>query len=202
LIDTDSIYVTMSTIAVVSDEPPSQVSLSDKELESILKRPFTIGQSPAGTVVSSQRDQIEIIAGGNKLNVRDLSGDVEFSESKIPTILDFFIKKIEFQISSYGINFIITVPCAEPGQWIRDNILAPNISEKISKTVLRGAAVLNIASGDKTWNIKLDPGESNKINVDFNASETTEQIPDQDRFREELQEQFDGLRQFLSDLGL
>lgn len=202
MVNIDSIYVIMSTIAVTGDQPPSQVSLSEKELESILKRPFTIGQSPAGLVVSSQRDQIEIIAGGNKLNVRDLSGGVEFSESKIPTVLDFFIQKSKYQVSSYGVNFIITVPCIEPGQWIRDNILALNISEKIGKTVYKGAAVLNITSGDKTWNIKLEPGESNTINVDFNASEATGQIPNQDRLREELQEQFDGLRQFLSDLGL
>ena len=192
----------MSTIAVTSDQPPLQTSFSEKELESILKRPFTIGQSPAGLMVSSQRDQIEIIAGGNKLNVRDLRGDVEFSKSKIPTVLDFFIQKTEYQVSSYGVNFLITVPCAESGQWIRDNILAPNISERIGMTVFRGAAVLNITSGDKTWNIKLEPGESDRINVDFNASETTGQLPDQERLRKEMSEQFDGLIKLLNDLGL
>lgn len=202
MVDIEKLYVTMSTIAVVSEKPPQQISLNEKEFESIMTRPLTIGQSPTGLVVSSQRDQIEAIAGGNKINIRDLSGKTDFSQSRIPAVLDFFIQKSGFQISSYGVNFIASVPCKEPAQWIRDNVFVLNLPQKLGKTILGGAALLNIASEPKRWNIRLDPSDGDTINVDFNASEITSQLPGKDRLCEELREQFSGLHQFLNDLGL
>jgi len=192
----------MSTIAVVSKKQPQQISFNEKEFESIMTRPLTIGQSPAGLVVSSQRDQIEAIAGGNKINIRDLSGKTDFSQSRIPAVLDFFIQKTVFQISSYGVNFIVSVPCKEPAQWIRDNILAPNLPQKLGKTILGGTALLNIASEPKRWNIRLEPSDGDTINLDFNASEITSQLPGKERLCDELREQFIGLHQFVNDLGL
>lgn len=192
----------MSTIAVVSQSPIQPISISEGDLEGILKRPFTIGQGAAGILVSSQRDQIEVILGGNKINVRHLSESTEFSKSKIPDIIYFFMKQTKFDVNTYGVNFMITVPCAKPGKWIRDNILSPDISKNIGKTLLEGAAHLKIQSNNKVWNIKLEPTGTGIINVDFNASESTVELPDQSRLKEELQEQFSGLKQFLDDLGL
>jgi hypothetical protein len=192
----------MSTIAVTSEQPPQPISIDQKKLEDVLARPLTIGQSPQGLLVSSQRYQLQVIAGANKINVRDLSGRLAFSQSKVPTVLDFFIRESGFQVNSYGVNFIITVPCAEPAQWIRDNILAPQISEKIRKTLVGGMAIISIASEHKTWNVKLEPGGDETISVDFNASEFTTRLPDQDMLCKELNEQFDGLLQLLNDLGL
>ena len=202
MVDIAKIYITMSTIAVTSEQPPQAISIDQKKLEDVLARPLTIGQSPQGLLVSSQRDQLQVIAGANKINVRDLSGQLEFSQSKVPTVLDFFIRESGFQVNSYGVNFIITVPCKEPAQWIRDNILAPQISEKIRKTLVGGTAVVSIASGHKTWNVKLEPGGNETVGVDFNASEVTTRLPDQDMLHEELKDQFDGLVQLLTDLGL
>lgn len=202
MVDIAKIYITMSTIAVTSEQPPEPVSIDQKEMESILARPLTIGQSPQGLLVSSQRDQLQVIASANKINVRDLSGRPDFSQSKVPTVLDFFIRESRFRVNSYGVNFIITVPCEEPAQWIRDNILAPQISEKIKKTLVGGTATVSIASRRKTWNVKFEPSGDGTIGVDFNASEFTAKLPDQDMLREELQEQFDGLLQLLNDLGL
>jgi len=200
LIDLTNIDMIMSTIAVLIIPPAQPRSIDQKDLQQILTRPLAIGQSPEGLLVSSQRDQIEVIAGGNKINVRDLSGEPRFSESKIPPTLHFFLGSS--QISSYGVNFIIAVPRVEPLQWIRDNILSPQISERTQKTLIGGAGTLKVATEHKTWNVKLEPGEGDTINVDFNASEETQQLPDDDRLRQELQEQFDALLRFLNDLGL
>lgn len=202
MVDLAKIYITMSTIAVTSEQPPEPVSIDQKKLENALARPLTIGQSPQGLLVSSQRDQLQIIAGANKINVRDLSGQPEFSQSKVPAVLDFFIRETGFQINSYGVNFIITVPCEEPAQWIRDNLLAPQISEKIRKTLVGGTAVISIASGSKTWNVKFEPSGDGTIGVDFNASEFTTKLPDENVLCGELREQFDNLLQLLNDLGL
>lgn len=190
----------MSTIAVITAPPPQPRSIDQKDLQQVLTRPLAIGQSPEGILVSSQRDQIEVIVGGNKINVRDLSGQPRFSESKIPPILHFFLGPS--QINSYGVNFIVVVPRVEPLQWMRDNILSPQISERTQKTLIGGAGTLRIAFEHKTWNIKLEPSEDDTINVDFNASEETQQLPDDARLCQELQEQFDALLRFLNALRL
>ena len=200
MIDQTNIDIIMSTIAVITTPPPQPRSIDQKDIQQVLNRPVAIGQSPEGTVVSSQRDQIEVIVGGNKINVRDLSGQPRFSESKIPPTLHFFLGSS--QINSYGVNFIIAVPRVEPLQWIRDNILSPQISERTQKILIGGAGALRIVFEHKTWNIKLEPGEGDTINVDFNASEKTQQLPDDARLCQELQEQFDALLRFLNDLGL
>lgn len=200
MINQTNIDIIMSTIAVITAPPAQPRSIDQKDLQQVLTRPLAVGQSPEGLLVSSQRDQIEVIAGGNKINVRDLSGEPRFSESKIPSTLRFFLGPS--QIKSYGVNFIITVPRVEPLQWMRDNILSPQISEKTQKTLIGGAGTLKIAAEQKIWNIKLEPGEDDTINVDFNASEETQQLPDNDRLRQELQEQFDALLRLLNDLGL
>lgn len=200
MIDQTNIDIMMSTIAVITAPPAQPRSMDQKDLQKVLTRPLAIGQSPEGLLVSSQRDQIEVIAGGNKVNVRDLSGQPRFFESKIPPILRFFLGSS--QINSYGVNFIVVVPRVEPLQWMRDNILSSQISERTQKTLIGGAGTLKIAFEHKTWNIKLEPGEGDTINVDFNASEETQQLPDDARLCQELQEQFDALLQFLNDLRL
>lgn len=202
MVDRKNIDLTMSTIAVLIIPKPQQEPIDQKELEQILTRPLTIGQSPMGLLVSSQRKQLEVIAGGNKINVKDLSGRQEFHLSSIPPVLDFFIKKSASKLTSYGVNFIFTLPCHEPKLWIRDNLFTHKISEKSGKTLIGGTATLQIASEPKTWNIKFEPSDEQIMNLDFNASEEIEQIPDQNKLRVELQEQFDALLSFLNGLGL
>lgn len=192
----------MSTIALLSLPSQQPTNINQKDLEGVLTSPLLIGQSGPTLIISSQRDQIEVLSAGNMLNVRDLSGRSEFSESKVPAVLDFFFRLSTPRISSYGVNFIITVPRSEPGQWIRDNILAAQISVKTQKTLLGGSAMLKIAADPKTWNIKLEPKEDNKISVDFNASEDTQGLPDPERLRQEMGEQFESMLRFLTELGL
>ena len=199
----ESIEVVMSTIVLLSSpsqQPP--VAINQKDLERVITPPLLIGESGPATIISSQRDQIEVVSAGNMLSVRDLNGRSEFSESKVPVVLGFFLSLSAPRLSSYGVNFIISVPCSEPGQWIRDNILATQISVKTGKTLLGGSARLKIAADPKTWNIKLEPREDNKISVDFNASEDTRELPDPAHLRQEMGEQFESMLRFLTELGL
>ncbi len=201
MVDEAKIKISMATIAIVT-VPAQQGGVSQQELEQILTPPLTIGQSPEGLLVSSQKDQIQVITGGIKTNVRDLTGRKKFSRSKIPAILNFFVQRFALQVNSYGVNFIITVPCIESGKWIGDNIISTQVSQKTGKTLMGGAAAIKTAVGQKTWNIKFEPRDDKVVNVDFNASEDTQQLPNQKRLREELQEQFDALLSFLDDLEL
>jgi hypothetical protein len=202
VVDIKKIDVTMSTIAVLTIPPQQPVSIDQKDLERVLTRPLSVVQSPAALVISSQRDQIEAIVAGNKTNIRDLSGRKIFSRNKIPSVLNFFIQKYKLQVTSYGINFIVTVPCRKPAKWIVDNLLSSQISERTGKTLVGGVSTISVASEQKTWNIKFEPIDDERISVDFNASEQTQQLPGVARLRTELQEQFDGLLTFLNNLEL
>jgi len=201
LVDQAKIKISMTTIAILT-APPQPYTIDQQELQKLLTPPLTIGQSPEGLLVSSQKDQIQVIAGGIKTNVRDLSGRKTFSRNKIPAILEFFIRRFKLKVTSYGVNFIINVPCMEPVKWIGDNIISTQISQKTGKTLIGGMATVKMAAGQKTWNIKFEPSGNKMISVDFNASEETPQLPDRQRLREELQEQFQALLGFLNDLEL
>ncbi|MBA7667343.1 hypothetical protein ES703_75430 [subsurface metagenome] len=201
MVDQAKIDLSMTTIAILT-APPQQTAIDQKELEQILTPPLTIGQSSQGLLVSSQKDQIQVLAGGIKTNVRDLRGRRRFSTSKIPAILSYFIKRFNLQVTSYGVNFVINLPCVEPAKWIGDNILSTQISQKTGQVLLGGIVTVKMEAGQKTWNIKFEPSSDKMINVDFNASEDTTQLPNQKRLREELQEQFDALLGFLNKLEL
>ena len=200
MVDLKKIDISITTIAIIT-ALPQQSAISQQELEQILTPPLTIGQTSEGMLVSSQKDQIQVIMGGIKTNVQDLSGRKGFSRSKIPSILSFFVNRFALQVSTYGINFIINVPCKEPVKWIGDNIISSQVSQKTKKTLIGGTATVKIAAEQKTWNIKFEPSGDKMISVDFNASEET-QLPNQKRLREELQEQFHALLGFLNDLEL
>lgn len=197
-----SVEIVMSTIALLSLPSKEPDNIDQKDLERVLTPPLLIGQSGPAVIISSQRDQIEVITVGNMLNVRDLSGRSDFSGSKVPDVLGFFCSLSTPRLSSYGVNFIIAIPRLEPEQWIRDNILAAQISIKTRKTVLGGNATLKIAAAPKTWNIKLESVRDNKISVDFSASEDTQEIPNPERLRQEMGEQFESMLRFLTELGL
>ena len=202
MVDTNKIDVTISTIAIVTEPRQQALAIDQKELEQVLTRPLSVVQSPVALVVSSQRDQLEAILSGNKTNIRDLSGRKTFLPSKIPTVLNFFIQKFALQVISYGVNFIVTMPCVQPAQWIANNLISSRVLEKTGKTPIGRICVVSVRSGRKTWNIKLEPIDDSTLNVDFNASEETQQLPDVNTMHNELQEQFDGLLKFLNDLEL
>lgn len=202
LVDIKKIDVTVSSIAVLIVPPQQPTSVDEKDMKQLLSQPLSVIQSPGAVVISSQRDQIEAILSGNKINIRDLRGRQTFSRSKIPTVLNFFIRKYAAQVISYGVNFIVTIPCREPAKWIANNLLSPRISEKTAKTLVGGISTVSVASGQKTWNIKFERMDEERISVDFNASEETQPSPEVAKLRAELEEQFDGLITFLSNLEL
>lgn len=202
MVAVEQVYMMASTIAAATKEPAQPVPIDPKAMEAILARPIAVGASPDRLLFSSQRDQIEAILSGNRIDVRDVSGKLTFEESKIPKVLVSLLELLKLETVSYGINFLITLPREKPASWIKDNVLARQIEKKTGKKLVGGAAVLRVTAQPKIWNIKLEPSEEQTIQVNFNASEQVGQLPDQKRLREELQEQLDAFLTFLTSLGL
>lgn len=201
MVSIDDIYLVMSTIAITHEVPKAK-NVNPKELEQILDPPITIGVGPEGSIFGSQREQIEIIATNTKTNVRDLSGKKDFAGSKVGVILNHFVTKFGLKVNSYGVNFILSVSCPTPGQWIMNNILSSSISEKTSRKLVSGAAAISLEAERKTWNMRFEPVDDNKLAVDFNASEKTAELSEADALIGELKVQWELLLKFLGDLGL
>ena len=197
-----NIDITISTIAVVGKIMPKPTNLNPKEIEQILRPPFSISESPTGTLISSQKDQIEVIAGGIKLNVRDFSGKDDFTENKIPEIIHYFMEKTQADVQSYGINFIVTVEQDNPESWIANNIISSDISEKIGKTITGSSATLRLDAGQKIINLKIDPNDRGYINIDFNASETATELPNIAQLKDQQSTYYGELKRIINNMGL
>lgn len=202
MVDRERIDVVMSTIAVLTAASRTSVVVDQKNLEQVMTRPLSVVKTANGLMVSSQRDQIEAIISVNRIEIRDLSGKKDFSGSKLPPVLDYFIRLCETQPTSYGINFVITAPCIRPDEWICNNILSSEISGKTGKRLLGGDANLKFESENKVLKIRIVPVEGDMISVNFNASQAISQIPEQLGLTRELTDQFSNLLGFLTSLGL
>ena len=201
MVNVDDIYLVMSTIAI-THEVPAAKNVNVKELEQFLSPPITVGAGLEGSIIGSQRERIEITTANVKTNVRDLSGQKDFAESKVGMILNYFVTNFGLKVNSYGVNFILRVSCSAPGQWIMENILSPRISEKTGRKLVSGAAAVSLEAERKTWNIRFESIDDNKLAVDFNASEKTVELPGADVLSGELKTQWELLVKFLGDLGL
>ena len=83
--------IVATTIAVLFDPLDSVPGISEQELSQLVRRPLAIGHTLEGVlVVSSNRDQAEIHLALNKLDVRDLTGNVAESKTRIPGLLRKF----------------------------------------------------------------------------------------------------------------
>lgn len=201
MVDLNDIYLVMSTVAITHEIPePKNVNI--KEIEQFLNPPITVGAGPEGSIIGSQREQIEITIANVKTNVRDLSGKKDFTESKVGMILNYFVANFGLKVNSYGVNFVLRVTCSDPKKWIIENILSPRISERTSRKLISGAAAVSLEAERKTWNIRFEPVDDNKLAVDFNANEKTAELPVANVISGELKTQCELLVKFLSDLGL
>lgn len=192
----------MATIValVVSDgEPPN---IDQRSLESVLRRPLTIGQTAAGLLVGSQRDQIEVIVATGRIEARDLSGSDDFGTRKTSSVLSFFVREGHYGLTTYGVNFVLSLLCPNPEAWIVDNILARDLAEKSGRTLLGGGAHLRLAAGEKLWRVSFDPAENDSLILNFNASQKAGQLPTADALMAEQAKQYEALLKFLEQLGL
>jgi hypothetical protein len=199
----ESIEVVMSTIAVLVELPDQTRRIDERELKKHLRAPITMGQLADGEgFVTSQRDQIEALVGGNRINVRDLSGRIEFSESKVPSVLHYFVESSNSTVTAYGINFQVAVSHTSSSRWIIESILASDLSERLGREVIGGTASVKMSVPPKVLRLAISPMDDDRVNVDLNVHQETATLPDDGALREELQLQFNGLMQILNALEL
>lgn len=202
MVDTNDIYLVMSTVAVLHETPETK-KINIKDFEKVLSPPITaIPSLPEGMLISSQRDQIEILLTNNKTDFRDLSGRKDFSSSKIGKLVGYFVNEFGLNVNTYGINFILRVPCPKPQNWIMKSVLSSEITKKTGIKLIGGKGTISLKSGRKTWNIGFEPTEHNEIEINFNATEKRNSVPIDKTLRNEFKEQWKLLVEFFNNLNL
>ena len=202
MVNENDIYLVMSTVAILH-EIPEPKNINIKDFEKLLSPPINaVASLPVGMLISSQRDQVEILIANNKTDFRDLSGKKDFSSGKIVELVEYFVSELQLKINTYGINFILKVNRSRSDRWIVENILCSEISKKTGKKLLGGKGTISMKSGRKTWNIEFEASEVDKIGVNFNATEKGDKVPSDGALTTEIKRQWNSLVKLLGDLNL
>ena len=95
MVEGNQIDLIVSTIAVIIDPSTDfNLNLNQDQVATVLRRPITIGQGIDGQVsISSNCDQMEVHLLGNKVDVRESSGQIPGTQSKIPATLVKLIRE-------------------------------------------------------------------------------------------------------------
>jgi hypothetical protein len=205
LADASQFDLIVSTAAVLfeprDDPPPS--GISNEQLSSIIRAPLAVGQAVDGrTIISSNRDQIEIQVLHNKIDVREVSGNPQEGARKIARVLhEFLALANRGPVHTYGLNFILDIPLANPGSWLGEHLLIQDLPSKLSASVSSKGVSFVFDRAPKTLEFKFAPREPDKINVNINSSEEVDSLPPQEQVMGELIELYESLEPYLDLLG-
>jgi hypothetical protein len=197
--------IVTSTIAVLFEPLSSPPKLDERDLTAVFRRPLGVGQTPDGQlIVSSSRDQAEVILGINKVDVRDLSGDIAIAKTGIPKRLRAFLELMSNPIPrSFGLNFIIEFAMADSRMLLANNLLD---SAKFvqSGTELRSDSVSLIFkhNSGKSWTLRFSTPSNEAMTLNFNASEEAEKLPDGGALGDQFETQYQELVKYVKFLKL
>ena len=202
----DRFELLVSTVAVVLapvDPPPLSISTRTLELEGILRRPISLSQGPEGPIVTSSRDQVEVRFLPNKFDVRESSGEVARAKNSISRIAHSLLATFdELNPQSYGVNFILEIDVERPQEWLGKNLLNLGLSSVLDTDVSSNLVTLMLNRYPKTWTVRFETRSGDRLSVNFNASENTDDLPNQEILGREIEEQFESLKDFLDQIGL
>lgn len=200
--------VMLSTIAVLFTPPDHPVTVSRQQAEEVMRPPLTIAKSLIGPdLIVSQREQVEIQLAVNKVDVRDVSGNQDFSDSRVPELLTWILGIIEpSEFISFGVNFIVQIDPVAVDEWSIPHLAHPNLTsfgESLGISVSRVDSTLRCEVPPKQWNIKFEmKPENDAVMVDLNAHEKISNMPSTTDLLSEMTDQFAKLSQFLDKLKL
>ena len=191
-----------STVAVLFGpefQPKSPVP--GQAISRFMHRP-TLNISPEGAaVITSHRDQIEVVLAANKLDVRDVSGRDEIAHERITTVLHGISPILsDDKPRSYGINFVVSMPKDNPTRWIAEKFLSPGLKSIIESPIGSNSVSLTFEQARKRMTVRFDPGPESTIMVNFNASEEISELPGQQAMVTDIGAQHKTLLDFLAAL--
>ena len=195
----------MVTVAVVYADDV-EVSVDKEQLFEILHPPVNLGSTPDGqTVISSSRDQVEVLLTPRRINVREVSGNIETAPARVAQVLYWFIDRFFSQspVVSYGINFVSEAQVEDPRGWIAAQLLNTKGLAPLGKLEGSGGVNIILDRSPKRWTVKFDaPQERQRITIDLNSHETVGALPDVATLPREIAQHYGDLNASLIELGL
>jgi hypothetical protein len=186
------IDLVLATIAILFEPPTAASPITQEQIGDVLRRPINIGQTPDGRlIINSNRDQIEIQIYPNKVDVRDLRGELAKAMEKVPEAV-FKIMALVFQdappkIHTYQINIVVEIPVVDPNTWMGETFLKEDLSAFFGPPISSNEIAIRANEPPKPIIVKILSRDDSRININFSASEETEPLPDKDRLAEELE---------------
>lgn len=203
--DREIIY---TSVVVVFDIEGARPRLSVETLKKIIRPPLAIGMTgePSITVVSSPRDQIDILLGQGRLQVRDNSGREPGKKPVSKIVLDTLMQ-LGGKHRALGFNYGLAFRLRSgelPAQLIKDKMLNTKfLGSKIDTGFIGTSIKLQYPKGSKTCNLSLEPyenPESERFHIDLNVHEDITTLPPHDALEKSFKIEYSDLMNLLASL--
>ena len=177
--------------------------LTGDTFREIMSGVLNVGQTVDGSVaITSTRDQMEVRLSPSKVDVRDLSGQPKRVPKEIPRVITKVWDLLQDPVmKSYGINFVLEVPMAEPKVWLGDRFLATSLKSELDD-LSSDQISISFEQKIKTQTIRFQAVRDSRININSNASQTAESLPALEQLQDELAAQYEALIALLDKFGV
>ena len=193
-----------STVAVLFGpefQPKSPVP--GQAIAEFMHRP-TVNMSPEGAaVITSHRDQLEVVLAANKLDIRDVSGRGTTAHERIPRVVHGICPILSNdQPKTYGINFVVSMPKENPTGWIAQKFLRQNLNSIIEPPIESNGVSVAFDQSNKRITVQFQPSPDSTIMVNFNASQAISELPRQETLATDIESQLKTLLDLLAALEI
>ena len=198
--------VMTNIVILIGPREQEAAPLNQERLNQILHPPLSIGQTiDGGLVISSPRDQIEVILVQNQLNVRDISGKTPSERPLTSKVVSELFLSINSPITAYGLNYELTFKSANgvtPSNWIASTFgNVKNIQKHTNLQVDYRAVTLQVHHESKLWNLSIGAASEERIRVELNAHASTSAFPSEKELVQEFADEYKKLLPFVESLN-
>ncbi len=198
--------LTVISVAVMMsrESAPSSGAVSGERVRELIGHPTNVIQPGDGQAfVTSAQGQFELfLLQGNKIDFRDLSGDISRASGRMPEIISGFMKELGSPtLDSYGVNFIVELEERNPPSWLAGTFLSPDLKGRIGGKLLSSDHIgITIQQPDSVVTLRFTDGGGQRVNVNYNASKQVKAVPDPDLFGQELRGRHSALFEIIDSL--
>ncbi len=197
-----------SSVVFLLRQNLTTIDLKRQDVENLLTPQVSIAQTGDGRFVfTSIADQLEIIIGVNRVDIRDLSRQAPRS-TQIASVAKGILLALKADAGAYGINyeFESEVPNGRSGVFLLKTFIREDLGDYVGG--LKGASLtLFFDLGDRQVKTMVEPRrkdpEESKIFVNVNIHKVLadgEQVPEENKLSEEINIYFKRVQEVLSSV--
>ena len=195
----------VSAVAVVYDPVPAPDDLSIDTFRDFLRPPLNLYPPTDSLRVASSRDQMEVLLSPVRVEVRDLSGDIEKSRAKVAEVLTGVVGILpEPRFRSYEIDLFLESYAGEDEDveaWLGQRFLRESLQEDLGVGVSCDNVTVTYEREDWTQTIELEAVTGSRVIIRFYSRQDITDLPDRDDLQVDVQAQHEYLSALLQKVG-